>query len=105
MFLPQPVGIEAALAGRPTALTLIILTQIVVTLAMVGWLSRSREPARVAVADAHLAMIRALISPSSQQTQHLRALVADSSGESVLQPGTRYAATSLDLSAPRKGTP
>jgi hypothetical protein len=48
MFLPQVVGIEAALAGRPTALTLIILTQIVVTLAVVGWLSRSREPAGVA---------------------------------------------------------
>ena len=105
MFLPQVVGIEAALAGRPTELTLIILIQIVVTLAMVGWLSRSREPTGVAVADAHLAMIGAPISPPSQQTQHLRALVANSSAESALQPGTRHAATSLDLSAPRQGTP
>jgi len=43
MFLPQLVGIEAALAGQPTTLTLIILAQIVVTLAMVGWLSRRRD--------------------------------------------------------------
>jgi hypothetical protein len=49
MFLPQVVGIEAALAGRPTALTLIILTQIVVTLAMVGWLSRSVRTRRQSV--------------------------------------------------------
>jgi hypothetical protein len=43
MFLPQLVGIEAALAGRPTTLTLVILAQIVITLATVGWLSRSRK--------------------------------------------------------------
>ena len=44
LFLPQVVGIEAGLAGRVTLLTLVILTQIVVTLAVVGWLSR--EPRR-----------------------------------------------------------
>jgi hypothetical protein len=43
MFLPGVVGIEAGLAGKPTALTLVILAQIVVTLVVVGWLSRSRE--------------------------------------------------------------
>jgi len=48
MFLPQLVGIEASLAGQPTTLTLLILAQIVVTLAMVGWLSRSRKTAAVA---------------------------------------------------------
>jgi len=45
MFLPQVVGIEAELAGQATTLTLIILAQIVVTLATVGWLSRSRQAA------------------------------------------------------------
>jgi hypothetical protein len=43
MFLPQIVGIEAVFAGRETALTLVILAQIVVTLVVVGWLSRSPE--------------------------------------------------------------
>lgn len=43
MFLPQWVGIEAKLAGQTTTLTLVIFAQIVVTLAVVGWLSRSRE--------------------------------------------------------------
>ena len=46
MFFPGIVGMEAGLAGRPTALTLVILAQILVTLAVVGWLSRfpAREP-------------------------------------------------------------
>ncbi|MBT8468970.1 MAG: hypothetical protein KJN97_09490, partial [Deltaproteobacteria bacterium] len=44
MFFPQLVGIEAMLAGQPTALTLVILVQILVTLVMVGWLSRHRRP-------------------------------------------------------------
>ena len=44
MFFPQLVGIEAMLAGRPTTLTLVILAQILVTLVMVGWLSRSPKP-------------------------------------------------------------
>jgi hypothetical protein len=39
MFFPQVVGIEAKLAGQATVLTLVILAQIVATLAMVGWLS------------------------------------------------------------------
>ena len=49
MFLPQLVGIEAKLAGQATALTLVILAQIVVTLAMVGWLSRSRKAGTAAI--------------------------------------------------------
>ncbi|MBT8468433.1 MAG: hypothetical protein KJN97_06760 [Deltaproteobacteria bacterium] len=44
MFFPQLVGIEAMLAGQPTTLTLVILVQILVTLVMVGWLSRRRSP-------------------------------------------------------------
>jgi hypothetical protein len=46
LFLPQVVGIEAQLAGRVTLLTLVILAQIVVTLAVVGWLSRTGGGAR-----------------------------------------------------------
>jgi hypothetical protein len=49
LFLPQVTGIEGLLAGRATALTLVILAQIVVTLAVVGWLSKARggrAPAR-----------------------------------------------------------
>jgi hypothetical protein len=41
MFLPQIVGIEAQLAGQATLLELVILAQIVVTLSIVGWLSRT----------------------------------------------------------------
>ena len=54
MFLPQVVGIEAELAGQPATLTLIILAQIIVTLTMMGWLSRSRKTTGVALADAQL---------------------------------------------------
>jgi len=43
-------GIEAALAGRTTVLAFLILAQIVVTLAVVGWLSRGRD-ATTAPAD------------------------------------------------------
>ncbi|MCG6948496.1 MAG: hypothetical protein LJE93_06225 [Acidobacteria bacterium] len=43
MFFPQIVGIEAQLAGHTTVLTLVILAQIVVTMAIVGWLSRSHD--------------------------------------------------------------
>jgi hypothetical protein len=52
MFLPQIVGIEARLAGHTTLLTMVILAQIVVTLAIVGWLSRSRKASAVSIADA-----------------------------------------------------
>lgn len=45
LFLPQVVGMEAAFAGRVTLLTLVILAQVVVTLAAVGWLSRNPTPA------------------------------------------------------------
>lgn len=45
MFLPWIVGIEAAFAGEATALTLVILGQIVVTLATVGWLARTHRGA------------------------------------------------------------
>ena len=41
LFLPQVVGLEVALAGRVTLLTLVILVQIGVTLVTVGWLSRA----------------------------------------------------------------
>ncbi len=43
MFFPQVVGIEARFAGQATLLALVILVQIVVTLAMVGWVSRPRQ--------------------------------------------------------------
>lgn len=43
MFFPQVAGVEAALAGRTTLLAILILAQIVVTLVVVGWLSRGRE--------------------------------------------------------------
>ena len=46
MFLPQVVGIEAEFAGRSLVLTLVILAQIVVTLATVGWLSRTADEVR-----------------------------------------------------------
>jgi hypothetical protein len=52
MFLPQIVGIEARLAGHTNLLTVVILAQIVVTLAIVGWLSRSRRVSVVSIADA-----------------------------------------------------
>jgi hypothetical protein len=52
MFLPQIVGIEARLAGHTTLLTVVILAQIVVTLSIVGWLSRSRKVSMVSIADA-----------------------------------------------------
>ena len=50
MFFPQVAGIETALAGRTTVLAFLILAQIVVTLAVVGWLSRGRD-ATTAPAD------------------------------------------------------
>jgi hypothetical protein len=43
LFLPQVVGIEGMLADRATVLTLVILAQILVTLAVVGWLSKTRD--------------------------------------------------------------
>jgi len=58
LFLPQVVGIEAELAGRVTLLTLVILAQIVVTLATVGWLSRDRTTTVVAPAGGQLATVK-----------------------------------------------
>jgi len=57
MFFPQVVGIEAELAGQATVLTLVILAQIVVTLATVGWLSRSRRTSRAALAGGRLVTV------------------------------------------------
>jgi membrane-bound metal-dependent hydrolase YbcI (DUF457 family) len=51
MFIPQIVGIESRLAGQTTLLTLVILAQIVVTLIIVGWLSRNRNATGVALAN------------------------------------------------------
>jgi hypothetical protein len=51
MFLPQIVGMEARLAGHTTLLTVVILAQIVVTLAIVGWLSRSSKASAISIAD------------------------------------------------------
>jgi len=51
MFLPQVIGIEAWLAGQATILTLVILAQIIFTLAIVGWLSRSRTATEAALAN------------------------------------------------------
>jgi hypothetical protein len=50
MFLPQIVGIESRLAGQTTLLTLVILAQIVVTLIIVGWLSRRPNSTGVVLA-------------------------------------------------------
>lgn len=43
MFFPQIVGVEARFAGHVTLLTLVILAQIVFTMAIVGWLSGIHE--------------------------------------------------------------
>jgi hypothetical protein len=55
MFFPQVVGIEAQLAGQATVLTLVILAQIVATLAMVGWLSRTPQTTGADIAGVQLA--------------------------------------------------
>jgi len=58
LFLPQVVGIEAQLAGRATLLTFVILAQIVVTLAVVGWLSRRQTATEVAPGVGQLATVK-----------------------------------------------
>ncbi|MGM0933130.1 MAG: hypothetical protein ACQEWD_06775 [Bacteroidota bacterium] len=47
MFLPQIKGLEFYMANKPTLITLVILLQILVTLALVGWASKVKEPSKV----------------------------------------------------------
>lgn len=46
MFLPQVDGLEAMMANQPTLIVVVILIQIVVTLALVGWAVDKQEAAK-----------------------------------------------------------
>lgn len=45
MFIPQLVGIEGALAGKPSLVVALVAVQIVITLILVGWLASRRRAA------------------------------------------------------------
>lgn len=43
LFSPDIIGLEAVFAGRPTLLVTVILLQIIITLVLVGYFSKSRQ--------------------------------------------------------------